>query len=217
MWTNNSLLAFFADCASNGLEAVSLGGGEPLEYPGLLDLLDGIPHALGRSLTTNGLALDADPSLLVKLLAAPLDKAHVSIHFPERRAEVERAIRLVKAFEEGGIAGGVNLLVRHGKTADARDAYQALTSHGIGPEQIVLLPMKGSTGPTPSELGAVAGSANFQSMSCLLGCAASPRFASVGWDGQVAWCSYTDSRIALSEPTYQAMHQAMQSLDLRTC
>ena len=142
---------------------------------------------------------------------------HVSIHFPEREVEVDRALRLVKALEQCGIAGGVNLLGASGNVASAKEAYAKLGAEGLQPDQIVLLPMKGTLGPTPSELATVAGSVNFQSMSCLLGCAASPRFASVGWDGRVAWCSYTDSRRQLPEYTYEALSAVLADLDLRTC
>jgi hypothetical protein len=54
-------------------------------------------------------------------------------------------------------------------------------------------------------------------MTCLLGCAASPRFASLGWDRRVAWCSYTGSRRAIEVPTFAGLIRALDGLPLATC
>jgi hypothetical protein len=79
---------------------------------------------------------------------------------------------------------------------------------------IVYLPMRGSDTPSPAEVAAVAGGAKFQSMTCLTGCAASPRFCSVGWDRTAAWCSYTRTRAALAAPTFAALQAALSGLGL---
>jgi MoaA/NifB/PqqE/SkfB family radical SAM enzyme len=58
-WEPDELVAFVRDCASNGVRAVSFGGGEPLEYGPLFEVLERLRGVLFRSLTTNGLKLDA--------------------------------------------------------------------------------------------------------------------------------------------------------------
>jgi MoaA/NifB/PqqE/SkfB family radical SAM enzyme len=62
------------------VRAVSFGGGEPLEWPPIFEVLASLRGLLFRSLTTNGLLLDEERTLA--LLAAAPDKVHLSIHFP---------------------------------------------------------------------------------------------------------------------------------------
>jgi hypothetical protein len=81
----------------------------------------------------------------------------------------------------------------------------------------VYLPMRGQDTPTPEEMGRVAGGKHFQSMSCLLKCAASPRFCSIGWDKTVAWCSYTRTRAPLRELTWKGLQGALDGLGLEFC
>ena len=38
-WTADELLSFVSDCADHGVKAVSFGGGEPLQYPALFEVL----------------------------------------------------------------------------------------------------------------------------------------------------------------------------------
>jgi len=208
-WTSDDLVAFAADCAAHGVRAMSLGGGEPLEWAPLLDVLARTRGLLFRSMTTNGLLLDEGR---LDALAAPAvapDKIHVSIHFPERELEVRRAIQRCAAISARGIKSGVNLLVRRSGLEAARRAAEALAAAGIGPERIVYLPMRGEDTPSPEEVARVAGGARFQSMSCLGGCARSPRFCSIGWDRSVAWCSYTGARRTLAAPTWAALVEAL--------
>ena len=82
---------------------------------------------------------------------------------------------------------------------------------------IVYLPMRGTDTPTPTEVARVAGNGPFQSMSCLAGCARSPRFCSIGWDKSVAWCSYTVSRTPLPELTYRGLEATLPGLGLTFC
>src|SRR5438876_385411 len=78
---------------------------------------------LFRSITTNGLLLYGDR--LDALLDAAPDKVHVSIHFPEREAEVRRVVRQVTELAERGIRSGVNFLVaRSNLDAAARAAAE---------------------------------------------------------------------------------------------
>jgi sulfatase maturation enzyme AslB (radical SAM superfamily) len=144
-----------------------------------------------RSVTTNGLLLNED--WLDRLAIAAPDKVNISIHFPDSQTEVERVITQVGILSARGINSGVNFLVTKSNLSSAITAAATLHQAGIGNDQIVYLPMRGQDTPTPQEMAQVAGSKNFQSMTCLLACAKSPRFCSVDWDRQVGWCSYTTS------------------------
>lgn len=214
-WTVPELLSFVRDCAAHGIKAVSFGGGEPLQYDGLFDVLEGLRGTLFRSITSNGLPLNEE--ILDRLTAAGPDKVHLSVHFPEREAEVQRVIGQVKELERRGIKSGVNLLVARSNRDAAGRAGAAIREAGIGNERIVYLPMRGKDTPTPSEVSAVAGGGPFQSMSCLSACGKSPRFCSIGWDKRVAWCSYTSSRAKLPELTFAGLEAALDGLGLEFC
>ncbi len=229
-WTVAELLALLADLADHTLTAVSFGGGEPLQWPELFEVLaatrgiatrslspTGQRRRLFRSLTTNGLLLAEHPDLLARLRAVEPDKIHVSIHFPEREAEVARVIEQVQTIADAGIASGVNLLIRRSRITAATRAFAELAKAGIGPERIVLLPMRGMDTPSAEQVAAVAGGPRFQSMSCLRACAISPRFCSLGWDRRVGWCSYTTERKPLAEPSWAGLQAALERLGLRWC
>ncbi len=213
-WTPEELVAFVTDCAARGVKAVSFGGGEPLQYGPIFDVLTRLKGVQFRSLTTNGLLLDG---LLDRLTEAAPEKVHVSIHFPERQAEVQRVVRQVRELAERGIRSGVNFLVARSGLRAAAEAAEAVRAAGIGNERIVYLPMRGRDTLTPEEIAAVAGRQPFQSMSCLTACAKSPRFCSVGWDRTVAWCSYTVARRPLPELTYDGLTTALTGLGLQFC
>jgi hypothetical protein len=215
-WEVSELDGFVRDCASHGVRAVSFGGGEPLQYEGVFDLLAGLCGVLFRSLTSNGLPL-ADAATFDRLVDAGPDKVHLSVHFPQHAAEVRRVIAQVHALAARGVRSGVNLLVARSNLPAAKSAAAEIRAAGIGNDRIVYLPMRGRDTPTPREVAAVAGGQPFQSMSCLGGCARSPRFCAVGWDRTVASCSYTTSRRPLAEPTYGALAAALDGLDLQFC
>jgi MoaA/NifB/PqqE/SkfB family radical SAM enzyme len=212
-WAPADVIALVRDCAAHGTRAVSFGGGEPLQYPALLELLSATRGLLFRSLTTNGLLLDA---LLPELARAGLEKVHVSVHDPDDRAEVDRAARQAAALEECGIRGGVNLLVRRSRLGAAREAARLLRARGIGNDRIVFLPMRYEDTPSPTELAGVAGGP-FQSAACLSRCGPSPRFASIASDGSVAWCSYTRRRAPLRAFTRDALAEALDGLGVEPC
>ncbi len=214
-WTPEELVAFAADCAAHGVKAVSFGGGEPLQYEGIFEVLERLRGVLFRSMTTNGLLLSN--GTLDRLVAAAPDKVHVSIHYPDRDAEVRRVIGQVRELAERGVRSGVNFLVRRSNLDAARRAAEVLRSEGIANDRIVYLPMRVHDTPSPDAMGSVAGSSRFQSMSCLMGCAKSPRFCSVGWDKTVAWCSYTETRRPLGELTYRGLGAALDGLGLKFC
>ena len=214
-WTPDELVGFVEDCAAHGVKAVSFGGGEPLQYDGLFDVLRRLRGTLFRSITTNGLPLNAET--LDALAEAAPDKVHISIHFPERENEVRRVIRQAGELAARGITSGVNFLVARSNLAAAEAAAKEVRDAGIGNERIVYLPMRGKDTPTPAEMGRVAGGDKFQSMSCLMACANSPRFCSIGWDRTVAWCSYTETRRKLTELTYSALITSLDGLGLTFC
>jgi MoaA/NifB/PqqE/SkfB family radical SAM enzyme len=214
-WTPDELVSFVRDCAANGVQAVSFGGGEPLQYEGIYEALEQLRGTLFRSLTTNGLPLNED--VLQRLTAAAPDKVHVSIHFPERQAEVERVVEQVHELARHGIKSGINLLTARSNLPAARQAAEFVRAAGIGNERIVYLPMRGQDTPTPDEMAVVAGGRKFQSMTCLMNCGKSPRFCSIGWDKTVAWCSYTKTRAKLPELTHRALTATIADLGLEFC
>jgi hypothetical protein len=101
---------------------------------------------LFRSLTTNGLPL-ADAATLDALVRAKPDKVHVSIHFPERRAEVDRVIALVALLQERSLRSGVNLLVARSALAPVHEAAARLYDAGIGAEPSCFSPCAAKTRP----------------------------------------------------------------------
>jgi hypothetical protein len=224
-WTLDELVALIEDCARNGVRAVSFGGGEPLQWPGVFELLArtaALPVAgqdarLFRSLTTNGLPLDV---CFDELLAARPDKIHVSLHFPDNEAELARVIADVERLAAAGLRAGVNLLVRRSRLDAARRAAAALHAAGIDRRRVVFLPMRGMDTPSAAEVAGVAGAAPgepFASMSCLRACAISPRFCSISWRREVGWCSYTRERRALTAPSHAALIDALDDLGLAFC
>jgi len=214
-WTADELVGFVADCAAHGVKAVSFGGGEPLLFGALFEVLGRLRGVAFRSVTTNGLGLDGPT--LDRLAGAAPEKVHVSIHFPEREAEVRRVIGQVGELARRGIKSGINLLVARSNLEAAARAARAANAAGVGNDRIVYLPMRGRDTPSPDEVAAVAGGQRFQSMTCLTGCAKSPRFASVGWDKTVAWCSYTSTRRPMPETSYRGLVAALTGLGLEFC
>lgn len=213
-WQVDELTGFVSDCAASGVKAVSFGGGEPLVYAGLFDLLRSLRGVLFRSMTTSGWRL-AD--YLDRLIDAAPDKVHVSIHFPQQAAEVAHVIGLVKQLEQAGLRSGINFLVDSEQLPAATAAAQQVREAGISNERIVYLPMRGMNTPTPKQVATVAGGLPFQSMSCLSACAKSPRFCSISWDRQVGWCSYTHSRAKLAQLSYAGLTTALEGLGLEFC
>lgn len=214
-WRPDELISFVKDCALNGIEAVSFGGGEPLQYESLDYVLSSLNGTLFRSITTNGLLLTNQR--IDELAKVSPNKVHVSIHFPEDDCEVRRVLKKVSALSSVGIRSGVNLLVARSKLKFAGLAARNLHLNGIHNDRIIYLPMRPFDTPTAEELFEVAGDQHFQSMSCLTHCHASPRFCSVGWDKSVALCSYTSKRNLLPVLTFAGLVEAMEGLGLTYC
>ncbi len=213
------LVELAADCAKHGVRFLSIGGGEPLEWEGLFEVLDALRGVMFRSFTTNGLPLEKDSTLATRIAVARPDKVHVSIHAPENPREVARVCKQVTELRELGVDTGVNLLVRKSRLTEARAAARSLWGAGIKNDRITYLPSRGipDETPTPLELSTVASDngtkAPFQSMSCLRECGRSERFVSIAADRTVAFCSYTVSRRPLRALTYSAILEAIGADD----
>ncbi len=215
-WTADEVVSLALDCARHGTRAVSFGGGEPLMFDGLWDVLGSLRGAVFRSITTNGLLL-ARQAVLARLVEARPDKVHVSIHHPGSAAEVRFVIDTVQSLHSAGIASGVNLLVPVGQVEAARAAASSLHAAGIDNRRIVYLPQRGGPdSPSAREVARVAGGP-FQSMTCLSACGPSPRFCSISWDREAAWCSYTATRRRVASPTHAALRAALEGLGLAYC
>ena len=213
-WTVDELVGLVRDCAANGTKAVSFGGGEPLQYEGVFDLLKTLDGLLCRSMTSNGLRLEQHFDELVDTRP---DKVHLSIHFPQNEKEVDRVVRQAHQLSTAGITSGINLLVAQSNLKAAETAAKMIRESGIGNERIVYLPMRSSDTPTPKQIAQVAGMKPFQSMTCLSKCGKSERFCSVGWNKMAAWCSYTESRRALETLDFDGLMNALEGLDLEFC
>ena len=214
-WTPDDIVQFARSCAEGGVKSISFGGGEPLEWEPIFDVLASLEDVLARTLTTNGLPLEVE-GVLDRLVDARPEKVHVSIHAPENPREIARALKHAHALARRGVPSGINLLVRRSRLAECHAAAKTLHDEGLGNDRIVFLPMRGEDTPTPNEIASVAGGP-FQSMTCLSACGKSPRFASIDADRRAAWCSYTRSRRTLSVPTFEALASALDGLDLAPC
>lgn len=113
-WTAAEAFTVLADLAEAGVLEVAFGGGEPLVFPGLADLVRRLHHEtpLAVNLTTNGLRLT--PALLAEL-APHLGELRLSLH-PDN--DWSRRVELLTA---SGVRYGVNLLV----TPTSLDAFEA--------------------------------------------------------------------------------------------
>jgi hypothetical protein len=216
MWEIKELVYFIENLSINGVEAISLGGGEPLEYLGVFDVMTQTKGMLFRSMTTNGILLDKDDNF-EKLIKSSPDKVHISIHFPENRNEVKRVLRQVWDISSRDIIAGVNLLIRRDNVFEARMASDFLKMEGLSDGQIVYLPMRMKNPVSEESVKFVANKDLFQSISCLKQCGKSQRFCSISWDKKVAWCSYTTSKSTLSTLDYKNLQQELNNLNLNYC
>ena len=91
-WKPNEIIRLAIDCSENGVKAFSLGGGEPLEYEGIYDVISAIKPHLFVSITSNGLPL-SDKVIYSTLLKNPPNKIHITIHNPSSKIEVSETDR----------------------------------------------------------------------------------------------------------------------------
>jgi len=218
-WTIDLLVVFIRDLARNGIKAVSFGGGEPLQFPGIWKLLVQL-RSIGvfKSITTNGLPL-LEPGAIA-LLPGFVDKVHVSLHYPEHQHEVLRVIRQVKELEEAGVKSGINFVLKQQNATQEAAAVRAIRDAGITAERVIFLPLRGKGVQINHErfrqVAYEIGS-NFQSTWCLQGCRKLPKSVSIDWEGKVGWCSYTEARSPMMEFTYNGMMEALHARGLVYC
>lgn len=216
MWCPEEVIAFATDCIRNGVKAVSFGGGEPLEYDGLFEIIEVLNKLAFVSVTSNGLLLDND-DIWANLIEHAPDKLHISIHFPENKDEISRVIRQIQRLKATSIIPGVNMIVSADNLDACRHTYCRLRNL-LEAKSIILVPLR-RTGKktTPQMLKYVAGVEPFQSTSCLLGCNMPVNFVSVSWDKKVAHCSFTSAKAPLKTLNYAGLESALQSAGFISC
>lgn len=216
LWQPEELIRMVRDCVGNGLKAVSLGGGEPLEYPGVFEVIAALTPLLFVSVTTNGLPLAAT-EILRQLKQNKPDKIHFSIHAPDNMDDIRRALNFCHKLKNEDIRTGINLLVSADKIPETKRLTAYLLSAGIARDEIIFIPRKYSLQPTARQLSEAAGNAPFQSAACLTGCKKSHRFCSVSWDKQVSFCSYSPSKAPLREYSHRGIISALETVKLKNC
>lgn len=217
-WDPKILGDFVSDLAANGIEAVSFGGGEPLEYPRLGTLLEAIRGVrVFKSMTTNGQRLTPVGATFLRPF---IDKIHVSIHFPENWKEVTRVVMQVLGLEALGFKSGINFLVKGRNIEAEKKAVRYIRDAEIASDRVVFLPLRGPGIDVDHEVfKAVANilSPKFQSTWCLTECKKSDRFVSIDWEGKVGWCSYTPAKTRMRDFTHAGMMEALLSKELIYC
>lgn len=214
-WKPSEVIEFAKSCIEGGVKAVSLGGGEPLEYESVFDIIEALYPLTYLTLTTNGLPLDT-PSIIDSLKLHKPDKIHISIHNADNEKEVARVLRQITLLKDLEIKPGVNLLINANKVEQCRAAYGSLRKL-LEKDQIILIPQRFSDTPTPQQLAGVTDGEPFQSPSCLLRCSRPTRFASISWDKKVNWCSYAGGKQPLESLDYQGLVSALQKVKFTSC
>ncbi|MBO7599361.1 MAG: radical SAM protein [Bacteroidales bacterium] len=215
LWKTDEVISFAKSCVENGIEAVSLGGGEPFEYKGVFEIIAALQPLVYLSVTTNGLMLQ-DEKFFEKVIETPPDKIHITIHFPDNEKEVSRVIKTLEKLSKTNITPGVNLLVNSNKTDVCQQVYKKLLTF-LTPKQIILIPQRFSDTPTPKQLAAIAGGKPFQSPSCLLKCTPPQDFCSVSWDKKVNFCSYAGGKKPLQTLDYHGLMAALANVEFKQC
>lgn len=215
-WTKDEVTVFAEDCIRNGVKAISLGGGEPFEFPEIFDVIDNLSTQAFVSVTSNGLPLN-DPSIFAQLIESCPDKIHITIHYPDRKTEVDRVIRLIHHISTQTKAiAGVNLLVNKEKIESCREVYIQLTNI-LSQKDIIIVPQRYGGTPSPHDLAYITGGRPFQSPSCLLKCKAPENFCSVSWDKKVNYCSFAGGKVALPSLDYAGLTNALKEVQFESC
>lgn len=215
-WMPDQVISFAKDCIEHGVKAISLGGGEPFEYDGILDVIDALYPLCYLTVTTNGLQFGDDKLVPWDTLGAHKpDKIHISIHNPGTM-EVFRAVQECIMLKKLGIKPGCNLLVPKSKINDCRSDYDLISSV-LEADQIILVPMRFIDTPSPKELSFVAGGKPFQSPSCLLSCQRPQQFVSISWDKRVNFCSYAGGKQPLPSLDYNGLTSALDKVEFKSC
>jgi MoaA/NifB/PqqE/SkfB family radical SAM enzyme len=216
MWQPQEVVDLVKDCAKNGLQAVSLGGGEPFEYKGVFEIISALTPILFVSITSNGLPLK-NKIVWSELLKNKPDKIHFTIHRPEDKEDVDNALKFINLLKKENIKAGINLLVSSDRIEETKQLTQRLARLGISRKEIIFVPRRFSLQPTPQQVLEAAGNELFQSPSCLVDCHPSERFCSLSWDKRVNFCSYSPSKAALQEISYNGIINALNSINFKSC
>ncbi|MEQ1505207.1 MAG: radical SAM protein [Myxococcota bacterium] len=133
-WTVASALELLADLDRLGVAEVAFGGGEPLVFHGLFELVDRLAREtrLAVHLTTNGVLLSDDA---LARLRGKIGEIRLSLYDDnDWRATVARLVRHGQRF-------GVNLLVTPDRLGDLPALVCEL--HALGCRDVLLLPVIG--------------------------------------------------------------------------
>lgn len=182
-WQADAVIGLVRDCAHHGVTAVELGG-EPLAFPGILEVLAALRGVVVRALVTDGRLLDGQLAPLER--AAP-DAVCVVLAQPHHAPAVARVIRQVRALTTVGIAASLAVVARTSRIDDALRAAAHAREAGIDDDHLVYV-------PDPAVQRA-----------CSRACAANPRAATITWDQHVGWCSHVRSPRPLASPTQLAV------------
>lgn len=216
LWEKDELTRFIDDCIKHGTKAISFGGGEPLEYPYIFELIAHVANKAFVSMTTNGLLLEKDDNF-EKLKKSRLDKIHISVHHPENPIEVRRVLEQIKRIRGATqIIPGINLLVRSNNIDACKEIYREFLGYLL-PKEIILVPMRFKETPEAKQLLEVTGGAPFQSPTCLLSCRKPTNFCSVSWDKRVNWCSFAEGKQKLDLLTYSGLLEALSKVQFQSC
>ncbi len=218
MWKPEEVIAFAKDCVAHGVKAISLGGGEPFEYDGILDIIDALQHICYLSVTTNGLPLVRPGGISWKTLKehAP-DKVHVTLHNPDSEKELNRVLMEIRTLEKVAcVRAGCNLLVADSNIDACKHAYSILERF-MSPQSIILVPMRYGDTPSLARIASVSRQYPFQAPSCLLECKKPENFVSVSWDKKVNFCSYAGGKEPLLSLDYQGMIDALARVKWQSC
>ena len=217
VWQPQEVVDLVKDCVKNGLQAVSLGGGEPFEYEGVFEIISALTPHVFVSVTSNGLPL-YKRKIWKKLLKNKPDKIHITIHASHDEEKVCNTLHYIDYLEEENIKAGINLLVSFDKIEETKQlAHRLINDFGISRKEIIFIPRRFSLQPTPQQVLEVAGNEPFQSPSCLVACKPSERFCSLSWDKRINFCSYSPSKATLQEISYNGIINALNSINFKSC
>ncbi len=215
LWEPKEVIDFGMDCIANGVKSISLGGGEPLEYKGIFEIISTLRKECYLTITSNGLPLE-NRNVFKKLSESNPDKIHISIHFPHIATEVKRVMRQVKMVQNTNIKPGVNLMVSQDRLVASRKVYTQLRTI-LSPDQIILIPQRFTNIPTAKEVGSISGGEPFQSPSCLTKCEVPTHFCSVTWDKHASYCSFSSGKTPLMEINYKGLCKALKKSQFVGC
>jgi MoaA/NifB/PqqE/SkfB family radical SAM enzyme len=216
VWQPHEVIDLVKDCVKNGLQAVSLGGGEPFEYEGVFGIISALTPLVFVSVTSNGLPLK-NMEIWEDLIKNKPDKIHFTIHHPESEDEIYNALYFTDLLKQEGIKAGINLLVSSDRIEETKQLTRRLAQSGISRKEIIFVPRRFSLQPTPQQVLEVAGSEPFQSPSCLITCRPGERFCSLSWDKRINFCSYSPSKAMLQEISHRGIINALNSINFKSC